>query len=286
MNTTRSPGGRRARRLWSAVRGVGTPRPAPAEGPGDPELLALVSAPYSDADAVRRGLDALLAAFEAREDRRAVFLGIYARMTAAVGRQIERGAFADPEWVGEYLVAFANRYRVAVRDFEAGDADALADPWLLAFEAAEPGDSLVLQDAMLGVNAHINYDLALALDDVGVGTDRAGKYADHCAIIDVIAGLVDEAQDALADRDADGLATLDSSLGRVDEWLTVATIDECRDSAWRTAVAMDSRFRTRRRVARWLNDRTATSAAHLIQSSRVSDTVHETLAGLEGSADD
>jgi len=276
----------RYRRLRSAARAVGTPRPVSAERPGDPELLALVSDPYSDADEVREGLDALLAAFEAREDRRAVFLGIYARMTAAVGRRIERGAFADPDWVGQYLVAFADRYRVAVRDFEAGDVDALPDPWLLAFEAAEPGDSLVLQDAMLGVNAHINYDLALALDDVGVGTDRASKYADHCAIIDVIAGLVDEAQDELADRDADGLATLDSSLGRVDERLTVATIDECRDSAWRTAVAMDSRFRARRRFARWFNDRTATGAAYLIRSSRSSAVVHETLAGLEGSVDD
>lgn len=286
MDTTRSPDGRRYRRLRSVARAVGTRRPVSAGRPGDPELLALVSEPYNDADEVRRGLSALLAAFEAREDRRAVFLGIYARMTAAVGRRIERGAFADPEWVGEYLVAFANRYRVAVRDFESGDADALADPWYLAFEAAEPGDSMVLQDAVLGVNAHINYDLALALDDVGVGTDRAAKYADHCAIIDVIAGLVDEAQDALADRDADGLATLDSSLGRLDEWLTVATIDECRDSAWRTAVAMNSRFRSRRRFARWVNDRTATGAAYLIRSSRSSVVVHETLTGLEGSADD
>lgn len=110
--------------------------------------------------------------------------------------------------------------------------DALADPWYLAFEAAESGDSLGLQDATLGVNAHSNYDLVLALYDVGVGTDRDAKYADHCAVIDVVAGLDDETQDALADRDADGLVTLDSSLGRFDEWLTVAAIDECRDSAW------------------------------------------------------
>jgi len=286
MDATRSPAGRWYWRLRSAVHAVGTARPVADERPGDPELLALVSEPYTAADEVHRGLDALLSAFEAREDRRAVFLDIYARMTAAVGRRIERGAFADPDWVREYLVAFANRYRVAVRDFESGDVGALADPWYLAFEAAEPGDSLVLQDAMLGVNAHINYDLALALDDVGIGTDRASKYADHCAIIDVIAGLVDEAQDALADRDADGLATLDSSLGRLDEWLTVATIDECRDSAWRTAVAMESRFQSRRRFARWFNDRTATGAAHLIRGSRSSAAVHETLTDLEGSADD
>jgi len=283
MHTRLSSSSPRHRQLRSVVRAVRTGQPAPTAGPGDPTLLALVAEPYTDVDAVHSGLHELLSAFEAREDRRAVFLSIYARMTDAVGRRIDRGAFVDPDWVGDYLVAFANRYRVAVRGFEAGDADAVAAPWQLAFEAAADGDALVLQDAMLGVNAHINYDLALALDDAGVDTDRAAKYADHCAIIDVIAGLVDEAQAGLADRDADGLATLDSTLGRLDEWATVATIDECRDSAWRTAVAMRSRYRCRRRLARWLNDRTATGAAHLIGSSRANDRVHGALADLERS---
>jgi hypothetical protein len=277
--------GRSSRRLLSAVRAARAAGPEPPVRSGDPELLALVADPYTGVEETHRGLGSLLAAFEVREDRRAVFLEIYSRMTAAVARRVEREEFADPDWVGEYLVAFGNRYRAAVRAHEAGDFGSLSDPWQLAFEAAD-GESMVLQDAMLGVNAHINYDLALALDDVGVSTDRPSKYADHSAIIDVIAGLVDEAQDSLAGRDADGLATLDSSLGRFDEWATVATIDECRDSAWRTAVAMDSRFRSRRRFARWLNDRTATGAAHLIRSSQSSAAVHETLVALEEAADE
>ena len=273
-------------RLAAVVRAVREGRPVATDHAGDPELLALVSAPYTDSEAVNRRLSALLSAFEAREDRRAVFLGIYARMTAAVARRIRRGEFADPAWVDAYLVAFANRYRLAVYHYENGTTASLPDPWLLAFEAAAAGDSLVLQDAMLGVNAHINYDLALALDDVGVGPDRTQRYADHSAIIDTIAGLVDDAQVTLAARDADGLATLDASLGRLDEWLTVATIDQCRDSAWRTAVAMDSRFRTRRRLARWLNRATSTGAAYAIRSSRSNAAVHDTLVELEGSADE
>jgi len=46
------------------------PRSVAADRPGEPELLALVSEPYGDADEVRRGLDVLPAAFESREDRR------------------------------------------------------------------------------------------------------------------------------------------------------------------------------------------------------------------------
>jgi len=47
---------------------------------------------------------------------------------------------------------------------------------------------------------------------------------------------------------------------------------------------MDSRFRSRRRFARWFNDRTATGAAHFVRSSRSNAVVHETLTGLEGSS--
>jgi hypothetical protein len=280
MTVTQSGGGRRRRRLRVGVRGLRETPPTPTDREHDPAVLALVSDPYTGVEETHERLGTLLSAFEERADHRAIFLSIYARMTGAVARRVRRGEFADPEWVGEYLVAFANRYRVAVRDYEAGAFDDLATPWLLAFEAAERGESLVVQDAALGVNAHINYDLALALDDVGVGPNREERYRDHCAVIDVIAELVDETQRALADRDAAGLATLDAALGRLDERLTVFAIDECRESAWRTAVALDSRCWLRRRLARWLNDATATGAAHIIRSSGSDDTPGGVFAGL------
>jgi len=274
---------RRTRQLRVAVEGVRRRRPPVRHRRGDPELLALVAEPYADVDEAHERLVALRDAFEAREDRRAAFLSIYARMTGAVGERIRDDGFEDPDWVSDYLVAFANLYREAVRDYEADDLASLADPWQLAFETAERGTALVLQDAALGVNAHINYDLALALEEIGVGPDRTLKYEDHSAVTEVIRAILDEAQASLAARAAPGLEALDESLGRVDEWLAVLAIDECRDSAWRTAVAMHSRFGWRRRFARWVNDVTSTGAAHLILSSRVDDRVHEALRSLEGS---
>lgn len=283
MGSTVPIGRRRRKQVRSAMRAVQEGHPPPHDRDGDPDLLALVEEPYTAVEETPEHLEALLRAFKARNDRRAIFLSIYARMTEAVARRVRRADFADPDWVGAYLVAFANLYREAVRDYETGALESLADPWLLAFEAAEGGESLVVQDAALGVNAHINYDLALALDEVGIEPDRDTKYRDHREVTDVIRALVDEAQDALIARDADGLATVDESLGRLDEQFCVFTIDECRDSAWRTAVAMNSRFRTRRRLARWINDVTATGAAYLISSSRAVDAVHETLLDRERS---
>jgi hypothetical protein len=277
--------GRRRKRLQVAVEGVRRSHPPARRRRGDPDLLALLADPYETVEETHERLGALLEAFEARADRRAVFLSVYTRMTGAVGTRIREGGFADPEWVSAYLVAFANLYREAVYDYEAGTLDALADPWRLAFEAGERGDALVVQDAALGVNAHINYDLALALERVGVGPNRPQRYADHHAVTDVIREILDASQVALAARDAPGLAALDASMGRFDEWLWVFTIDECRDSAWRTAVALHSPFRPRRRVARWVNEITSTGAAHLIRSSRVSDRLHDALYELERSGE-
>jgi hypothetical protein len=284
MDTTSVRRGRRRRRLRSAVHGVRAGQPTGTGEGGDPELLALVAAPFTGLDDTHRRLGDLLAAFDDRDDRRAVFLSVYRRMTEAVADGVRAGDFEDPDWVRAYLVTFANLYRRALWDYERGARERVADAWQLAFDAAADGECLVVQDAALGVNAHINYDLALALDEVGVQGDRRRKYADHVAVIDVIAALVDETQDSLAARDADGLALVDDSLGSIDEWLTVQSIHECRESAWRTAVALRSRFRVRRSLACWLNDKTATGAAYLILSSRASERFHETLADLERSS--
>jgi hypothetical protein len=286
MGPAGAGGGRRWKQLRSATRTVRERRPTPDAREGDATLRALVEEPYADVEEAHQRLEELQAAFEARDDRRAVFLTIYARMTGTVARRVRNGEFADPDWVGEYLVAFANLYREAVYDYERGALASLADPWQLAFEAAERGDSLVVQDAMLGVNAHINYDLSFAVDRAGVGPDTATKYEDHSQVTDVIADIIDEAQDELVDHGGEGLETIDESLGRLDEWLTVLTIDECRDSAWRTARAMDSRFGLRQRWAMWINDVTATGAAYLLLSSRTSDRLHDTLANLEGATED
>lgn len=276
--------GTRRKQLQVAVGGVRRGASTCVRSQRDPELLALVAEPFLDVDDVHDRLRDLSAAFHDRADRRVVFLEIYARMTAAVAAGIDRGDFADAEWVSAYLVEFANLYRQAVYDYEAGNFAEVPEAWRLAFDAAHRGDSLVVQDAALGVNAHINYDLALTLAAVGVGPDRHEKYADHNAITDIIRDLLDETQDALAERDAPGLETVDDSFGRLDEWLLVFTIDECRDSAWRTAVALQSRFSVRCRLARWLNDVTARGVAHLILSSQASEHVHEQLRGLEASS--
>ncbi|HZX03686.1 DUF5995 family protein [Kribbella sp.] len=86
---------------------------------------------------------------------RRYFLGTYLRTTRAVGQAVDRTRFEDPEWVGRWDVAFAELY------LQAHDGELVARPWRLAFDA--PENLPPLAHVLLGINAHVNYDLPQAL---------------------------------------------------------------------------------------------------------------------------
>ena len=214
------------------------PAPDGAVARGDPRVLSLVEAPFSSVDETYRTLRALEALFRERGDRRAVFLTVYARVTREVAAGIERDTFENPVWVADYLVTFANFYRRALRDFEAGDVASLPGAWRLFFRATAAEDALVLQCALLGINAHVNYDLALALRAVGIRHNRAAKYADHRRINGILWRLVDETLNGLAETYAPGLAVVADAAGLLGERLWFLALVVGREGAWWIAVTL------------------------------------------------
>jgi len=236
----------------------------------DPSLLAAVESPFETVSGALDRLRSLECRLREVGDRRAVFLTIYTRMTAAVRDAIEGGRFADADWMRRYTVTFAEQYRRAFRDFERGDVDAVPSPWIVAFSTATDGSALVVQDAFLGINAHINYDLALALREVGIDPARRRKRADHREIDAVLAELIDAQQVALADLYAPGLADVDAAFGRFDEALSLFSMTEGREGAWRVAAALtDVGWRPARRYVRWLHRTTAVGGAVFVRSPLV-----------------
>jgi hypothetical protein len=256
---------RRLRAIYLAVRDDATSVDAPRDA--DTDLLDLTSAPYESLAGARDRLESLGTLLRQRGDRRAVFLSIYAHMTRAVQRSIERGVFADPDWMRAYTVTFANYYREAFLAFEEGRLQAVPEPWRIAFGTAVAGDALVVQDAFLGINAHINYDLALTLRDVGLDPKRAEKRADHRAINDILARLIDAQQDALSELYAPGIDDVDAMLGRFDETVSLFSLTESRKQAWRVGVLLhDFDVRPIEAYARWLLRTTATGSALFVLS--------------------
>jgi hypothetical protein len=148
-------------------------------------------------DGLIENMAALLAPLRQRQDARRFFLATYLRTTQAVRAELSAGGFEDRAWVERWDVAFAQFY------LDALDADltdgAVPGPWAAAFAAAGVSERAVppLQHVLLGMNAHINYDLPQALlavisdsefDDAPLMARRA---ADHRHIDEILGMLVD-----------------------------------------------------------------------------------------------
>jgi len=106
-------------------------------------------------------MGAMEADLDRRGDARRFFHATYRRTTKAVADEIERGGFEDNPWLERWDVRFADLYLEAFDRFEA--TGRTVGPWQVAFEQAADPSVPPLRLVLLGMNAHINYDLAQAL---------------------------------------------------------------------------------------------------------------------------
>jgi hypothetical protein len=196
--------------------------------------------PFRTTADVHAGLTDLEQHFLRTRDRRGVFLTAYLTITEAVEAQIAIGGFHDPTWVATYLVAFGTLYRDALAADAASGHAKVPKAWRIAFDAARAGQGWVIQHLILGVNAHINHDLALALLVAGIDTDRPSRYADHTAVNAVLERATPTLKAQVSARWAPILTRLDVAAGTLDDDVTAFSIPKARDHAWAMAVALDA----------------------------------------------
>ena len=182
---------------------------------------------------------ALLESLRAAGDPRQYFHATYQRTTIAVAEELQRGGFADPQWVERWDVTFADLYLDAVHDALAGREP--PRPWAIAFGA--PAGLPALRHVLLGMNAHINYDLPQAL--VAVITDEqfddpallARREADHKAIDTVLASRVAAEDDELTQISGPGTA-LDRLLRPFNRLGTQRFLREAREKVWANSITL------------------------------------------------
>jgi hypothetical protein len=192
-------------------------------------------------DALLGRMDTLLGPLEARQDPIRFFLATYRRTTVAVRDKIGRGEFNDNAWVEVWDVAFANLYLDAVEAWEAGRPP--AGPWTAAFGAARESPRLPpLRHLLLGMNAHINYDLPQSLLEVITDEEFddeavvAGRAADHSLVDQVLVDRVKPEDDELAKVEDPGDRTwLDRALTPFNRAGTKRFLKEARAKVWRNA---------------------------------------------------
>jgi hypothetical protein len=241
---------------------------------------------FATLDEVVAGLGSLEAEFRRRKDRRCIFLTLYGIVSTEMRDQVRQGAFADPDWVHRYAVAFANLYTRALTAYDAGRLHDVPKAWRLCFDQARAGEGLVLQDMFLGVNAHVNADLPYALTAISIDPDRAARYQDHAAVNEVLRGVMERATLRLTELYAPGLPSLDDCAGELDELVSAFSLDVARDSAWEAAVSLaNARTEIERTLVATLVHSRAAVVARLLIASTCSPPVAAACASLEqGSA--
>ena len=187
-------------------------------------------------------MDALIADWEP-EDRRALFVHAYRTMSESMYRSIDAGEFRDVIWVDGLLSRFADYYFSAVDAHSSSPSDC-PPVWTIAFESAFDLEVHPLRVLFLGINAHINFDLALCVADVisdwsvldGDGRDLRAQ--DYRVVDRVIARTIDEVQKYVVAPASPSMRWLDVALGPLDEWFFSRLITDWRADTWADAVSL------------------------------------------------
>jgi hypothetical protein len=171
-----------------------------------------------------------------QHDGVACFTYLYQRITTRVLEGIDSGRFEDGEFVKVLDVVFANRYLAALRASVLSPGD-VPEAWEVLFQARAHAHITRLQFAAAGVNAHVNFDLAVAVADTCTQLESAPAIgAKHQSYQEINKIFAEEMQSLREHFESTWERLIDQDvLGRVankmDDWIVVAT----RDVAWDAA---------------------------------------------------
>lgn len=165
-------------------------------------------------------------------NRMGYFAALYKRMTVAVQTGITQQVFEDGERMNRLDVVFAQRYLDAYNAYNSGQPCSKA--WKCTFDCCKDDSLTVIQHLILGVNTHINLDLAIAAAEVSKNSAIGALQNDFNKINDVIASLVDDVQECLCQVWLPMRVLGRIAAGRQEAVLNFS-IDKARTASWANA---------------------------------------------------
>ena len=165
------------------------------------------------------------------------FNKLYLAVTQAVHGELAETTFADPRFLARLDVVFANLYLRAVA--------APKDPpraWAPLFACRRRKDIAPIQFAFAGMNAHINYDLPVALvrtcRDLDVDLLRARRQHRDYLTVNT---LLETTEKRVKRWFSTGfVGTVDTALGRADDRVAMWKVTRARDTAWVNAQTLSA----------------------------------------------
>jgi hypothetical protein len=189
--------------------------------------------PIETIDDVIRSIDGVIDWAWNQKSRNGYFAALYRRVTRAVKDGIAQGRFQNGPRVERLDVNFASRYLQAFEQFRAEQRPTLS--WQVAFNAAKHWYPIVVQQLVVGINAHINLDLGIAAAQTAPGDQLPGLQADFNAINAVLAELVGTVEKEIGEVSPmiDLLQKFDL---RTETTIINFNMTVARDAAWNVAM--------------------------------------------------
>lgn len=177
-------------------------------------------------------------------DQRSIFLTCYALMTGNMLSAVAVRSFEDPAWAEEMVHRFARYYFDALSAYDA-TPDSAPRVWQVAHNTCAEKDVWAIQKLLLGINAHINYDLVLTLDEMlspewaELAADRReSRRRDYLRVNDIIARTIDAVQDDVLAQAMPIMRYIDLVMGPGDEFLLSGLLMRWRDRVWAYGVRL------------------------------------------------
>ncbi len=180
-------------------------------------------------DDVIATLEAIIGEAEVNEDPLGYFAVLYQKVTIKVKEGIATGYFENGPRMEKLDVIFAKRYIDAWFAWKHNKPVTLS--WKKAFILSENKSMLVFQHLLLGMNAHINLDLGLAVAEISTKENIHLLKNDFIKINEIISSLVTEVQYSLSSV-WPMLKKILSKTGRVDDLFVDFSMKIARDGAW------------------------------------------------------
>jgi hypothetical protein len=195
----------------------------------DQRFLDSIATPAKTIEGVIDQLTFIIDWSKAQNSRIGYFAALYRKVTIQVKQGIIDGFFDDGPRMERLDIIFANRYIQACHASLTGQTP--TQSWEHAFSVTSRWRPIALQHLLMGMNAHINLDLGIAAAETVLPEQLPSLKSDFGRINDVLARLVDQVQNELAEI-WPPLAILSRFLGSVDNAIVNFSMGKARDAAW------------------------------------------------------
>lgn len=232
---------------------------------------------------IQRGIDALFVKQSVSLATRAplaAFHHLYISITSEIERGVRWKQFDDTDFMTILDVNFASLYFEALRNWispsvrGAAATGPVPTAWQLLFDVSLTSRVTALRGASLGVNAHINHDLAYAVarswGSEPIPLSSCPREDDFQRINNIFKRQIPILRRQMT-AESPHLIKLDQEIGPIDDWLEWFVVKLTRSNAWDDARALKSRINVWRHAKEQEIDRDSTRFARLILHRRLDD---------------